>query len=62
MNEPDLITVPEAARILRISRSQAYDLAQQGKLPGLFRIGGSLRVNKPKLVAYIERHSIEVPA
>ncbi len=33
------VTVPEAARLLGISRSAAYAAAGRGELPGLVRIG-----------------------
>ena len=38
-NPGDAFTVEEAARILGISRSHAYELAAAGRLPGALRIG-----------------------
>lgn len=35
---PLVLTIPQAATILRISRALAYDLARQGKIPVL-RLG-----------------------
>ena len=47
--ETHVLTVEEAARLLRIGRSQAYAAARTGELPTI-RIGRSLRV---------PRHSLE---
>ena len=53
-NLPDLLTVEEAARFLRISRGLAYQLAREylaTKTHGLpvIRLGGRLRVPKRQL-------------
>lgn len=37
-----LLTVPEAARFLRISRGLCYELIQRGELPAL-RLGRAIR-------------------
>lgn len=50
-----LIRVAAAARLLSISRSTAYSLARDGRLPGLVRLGGSLRVSRTGLEDWIER-------
>ncbi len=39
-------TVEEAAKVLGISRSLAYDEARRGTLPGLIKIGSRLLVSK----------------
>ena len=48
---PAMLTVEEAARLLRISRAAAYALAKKGTLPGVLRLGRTLRVSR----AVIER-------
>lgn len=48
-------TVPEAARLLGISRRHGYRMAEQGELPGAFRLGDSVRVNKAALMAWQAR-------
>lgn len=50
---PDVLTVPEVAKILRISRSSAYHLIQCGEIPG-HRTGGNVRVIKSKLIRHLE--------
>jgi len=40
-----LLRVPAAARRLDISRSHAYALARIGALPGVVRLGRSIRVS-----------------
>jgi excisionase family DNA binding protein len=49
MDEPLLIRIGEAARLLGISRSKAYELARLGKLPGQVRIAGMRRVSRRAL-------------
>jgi excisionase family DNA binding protein len=47
------LTVPEVARELRIPRSRAYALFQQGSLPAV-RIGErSIRVNRHELEKFL---------
>lgn len=50
-SEP-ILTVPEAARYLRISRAQAYRLAQDGGIPS-FRVRKSVRVRRSDLDAWL---------
>lgn len=52
-----LLHMEEAAKMLGISRSQAYVLARSGDLPGAVRVGNSLRVSSRHLLAWIERHA-----
>lgn len=60
MDEPLLLTVPEAAKLLRISRGMAYELASQwletdGDLgiPAV-RFGRRVLIHRVKLLAWIE--------
>jgi excisionase family DNA binding protein len=39
MEEKLTYSIPEAARILGISRNLGYELARRGKLPGVIRLG-----------------------
>ena len=51
-----LLRVPAAAQRLDISRSQAYELARRGELPGVVRLGRSMRVSVRALEDWIEGH------
>lgn len=37
--DPQVVSVPEAAELLGISKDLAYDLARRGELPGAFQLG-----------------------
>jgi excisionase family DNA binding protein len=51
--EKSWLTVPETAAELKIPRSRAYELIQQGLLPAV-RIGErSIRVNKAELERFL---------
>ncbi|MGB9804373.1 helix-turn-helix domain-containing protein [Desulfofundulus sp. TPOSR] len=45
---PPVLTVMEAARILRLKRSTAYELIRQGVIPS-FRVGRHIRVPRHEL-------------
>ncbi len=46
-------TVEDAAELLRIGRTLAYELAKRGELPGLVKVGRLYRVSLPKLYEHI---------
>ena len=50
-NEPDVLTVPEAAKLLRIGKNQAYELVKNGKLSAI-KLGKKIIVPKPALVDF----------
>ena len=52
MNEPFLLTVPEVAALLRISRNSAYELIARNALPSV-RLGRTIRVPRHALEAWI---------
>ena len=43
MNDHEVLTVEEAAKVLRISRNHAYGLVAQDKLPSI-RLGRRIRI------------------
>lgn len=53
---PIIITAPEVARILRISRSNAYALLHSKEIETI-RIGKRMLVAKDELIRYIEEKS-----
>lgn len=60
--EPQLLKIEEAALLLNIGRTKAYDLAQRGELPGVVRVGHSLRVSRRRLEAWIAEQAGELVA
>ena len=53
MTDPLVLSVPEAAELLGISRDLAYDLARRGELPGAVQLGRRWVVSRPKLLAWL---------
>ena len=53
IDERACMTVPEAAKILRISRNHAYELARQGKLP-VIRLGKRLIIPRIGFEKWLE--------
>ena len=51
-NEPDIMTVPEAAKALRCGKNTLYDLIKEGKLNGVY-VGNKIVVPKAALVEFI---------
>jgi len=51
-NVNDLITVPEMAKLLKISRSKAYSLIKQVDFP-IIRIGKCIRVSRNSLEQWL---------
>ena len=54
--EPVLITVEEAARLLRIGRGTAYAMAARGELP-VVKMGRSVRVRRDRLDRWLDERS-----
>ncbi len=47
-----VLTVAEAAKVLRLSRALVYQLASKGEIPSI-RIGRSVRIPAPALEAWV---------
>jgi excisionase family DNA binding protein len=47
-NDLELLTAPEAAKQLRISRSLAYELVARGRIPAI-RLGRAIRIPRGSL-------------
>jgi excisionase family DNA binding protein len=50
-DEPRFLRIPEVAKLLRINRGRAYSMANDGTLPGVIRLGRTIRVDKERLIA-----------
>ena len=53
-NEPDIMTVPEAAKALRCGKNTIYDLIKEGKLNGVY-VGNKIVVPKAAFSDRIHR-------
>ncbi|GHH62367.1 helix-turn-helix domain-containing protein [Lentzea cavernae] len=51
---PALVSIPEAARLLGISRASAYRYADSGQLPGARRLGRRVFVVRARLIEFLE--------
>ena len=51
-DEPEILTVTEAARLLRIGKNKAYGLVNSGELSSI-KVGGKILVPKMKVIDFI---------
>jgi excisionase family DNA binding protein len=56
-NTHEILTVEEAAELLRIPRSSVYTLSQRGKLPAQ-KVGRHWRFHRPTLIAWIAKQAL----
>ncbi|NOK36945.1 helix-turn-helix domain-containing protein [Corallococcus exercitus] len=47
---PEFLTVDEAADLLRVNRKTLYESIRLGQVPGVVRVGKSLRIRRAALV------------
>ncbi|MEN0066553.1 MAG: helix-turn-helix domain-containing protein [Myxococcota bacterium] len=52
-SEPELLTLREVAKLLRVGMKTAYSLVQAGELPG-FKVGGQWRFRRADIDAWID--------
>jgi excisionase family DNA binding protein len=55
LDDQPLLTVPEAASILRVSRNSAYELIARGEIPAI-RLGRRLRVSRAVIERLLDGH------
>jgi len=51
---PSVLTVDEAARFLRLNRKTLYDAVRAGELPGVVRVGRSIRIGRDALLGWLQ--------
>ncbi len=51
--EPSVLTVDEAARLLRVNRKTLYDAVREGRVPGVIRLGRSIRIGRTALLGWL---------
>lgn len=52
-NEPDVLTVHDTARILRLGKNKVYELIRSGQLPAM-KLGKKLIIPKTILIDFME--------
>ena len=55
-DEPDVLTVQDIMRILRIGRNKAYELIQDGKIRSI-SVGGKFIIPKIRVIEFLEMAS-----
>ena len=50
---PQALTVDEAARLLRVNRKTLYDAVRNGRIPGVIRMGRSIRIGRDALLGWL---------
>lgn len=50
-----LVKVEEAGRMLGFSRAKSYNMATSGEMPGVIRLGRSVRVSVEALREYVRK-------
>jgi excisionase family DNA binding protein len=51
---PSVLTVDEAARLLRVNRKTLYEAVRAGEVPGVVRVGRSIRIGRDALLRWME--------
>lgn len=54
VSEPLLLRVEEAARIAGVGRSTIYEMVARKQMPGVVKLGRSLRIKRRDLEAWID--------
>lgn len=55
---PELLTITEVAKVLRISVVGVRRLQSARRIP-FHKVGGSVRFNKADVITYLSRHRVE---
>ena len=58
---PILLTVEEAASVLRTTRKAVYAMAERGQLPGLTRIGRRVLIRTRDLLDFLDHNRTPSP-
>jgi len=55
---PPVLTIPEVAKLLRLSRGAAYMAAARGHIPGVVRVGKALRVSRDAVLEWLSQGGV----
>jgi excisionase family DNA binding protein len=53
--EPEMLTVEETAKLLRLNRKTVYEMVGKKQLPGARRFRGAIRVHRATLIAWMAK-------
>jgi excisionase family DNA binding protein len=56
-SEKLLLKIDEAAELLSMGRAKAYQMAQSGEMPGVVRVGRSVRVSAESLRNWVKEQA-----
>lgn len=62
MNDEPVLSIKETAALLKMSERTVYLMAKEGRLPGAVKLGGSWRVVRGKLLAWLDANSASADA
>lgn len=51
--EPEVLTVEETAKLLRLNRKTVYEMVEKRQLPGAKRFRGVIRIHRATLIAWM---------
>jgi excisionase family DNA binding protein len=51
---PPVLTVDEAAQLLRVNRKTLYEAVRLGHVPGVVRLGRSIRIGRDALLGWLQ--------
>ena len=51
---PEFLTIKEVAEMLRLGERSVYEMLRSGRIPGAAKAAGKWRINREKLVAWME--------
>jgi excisionase family DNA binding protein len=51
---PVVLTVDDLHRRLRIGKRKCYELIRQGRIPGVIRLGGSIRISAAAIDRWLD--------
>ena len=57
--EDPILTIPEVARYLKVSKSKVYDLVSKKEIPHL-KIGRNVRIRQADLQVWVEKQSAQI--
>lgn len=52
-NLPHTLTVDEAAEVMRVNRKTVYEVIAAGDLPGVRRLGRTIRIHRATLLRWL---------